>query len=483
MTNSKKKVMSAALAAICVLSAGACGKRETPAQQDQQQADVNTTPAATIASEDVQELLANEEEVEKLENPTVKFLANWDINPEAGKPKTPTLEMFEQLYGGKIETTIVGWDNRYTRLGELVSTGDSPDMFSAMDNDTFPMGLISGMFEPLDDYIDFDSDDWAYIKNVNDMFSYNGKHYVGAYDTEVEGILIFNKKTFTENDIKTPNEYMKEGNWTWDTFYDTMVKFCNPADEKYAIDGWWYESAFSLTTGVPYIGIENNKLVSNFDNDLIGKVQAYFLKIHDENLPVPKANYDWTVHPERVGQGKTLYYPCGLWLLQGSVQETDENGNVTKYVMDVIADEGQVGIAPMPKCPDADAWYLPARPYGFTLVSGAKNPKGVAAYVDCARRCRDNAKAKEIDEKSFKEDYHWTDEMLNDLEEIRKLTREHPMFEFYQSATTKLNDLVNNPIKETYNNGTAWASTKDSYKVMIQKELDGINKDIEAQNG
>ena len=42
-------------------------------------------------------------DAKKLENPTVKWLSFWDINPVNGKAVPVHLEMFENIYGGKIE--------------------------------------------------------------------------------------------------------------------------------------------------------------------------------------------------------------------------------------------------------------------------------------------------------------------------------------------------------------------------------------------
>ncbi|HCR74084.1 MAG TPA: sugar ABC transporter substrate-binding protein, partial [Ruminococcus sp.] len=44
----------------------------------------------------------------ELENKTIKFLSTWDINPDAtGKSVPLELALFQQKYGGNIETKIV----------------------------------------------------------------------------------------------------------------------------------------------------------------------------------------------------------------------------------------------------------------------------------------------------------------------------------------------------------------------------------------
>ncbi len=470
-----KKMISSALAALCVLSVGACGGgnsgggRTAGTQASDNAQTTLETPAATLASEDIAALLEGEEEVEKLENPTLKFLASWTINPQNGKPKTPALEMFEQQYGGKVEDIVCTWEQRYQTLGTLVAAGDAPDMFSAEDHDVCPRGPLYDMFSPLDEYIDFDSELWAPMKDVNGLFEFKGKHYAGIYNINAGDVMIYNKKTFTENGLTTPAELLEQDNWNWDTFYDMMIQYCDDTNGKYAVDGWWFEGAFSLTTGVPYIGIEGDKIVCNFENDLIGRVQEFFLKMNNEKLQFPKSDFEWQIHPERVGQGLTLFYPCGMWALE----DTD--------LMSQLGEPDEIAFAPMPKCPYADAYYLPIKVYGFSLVAGAKNPKATAAYLDCSIKCRDNEAAAAISKKQFEEDYHWTEEMFEMREKIKNLTLEHPIIEYYEAVNDKIKDLVNNPFKETYNNGVAWSTTKETYKVMIQKELDIANETLAKQ--
>ena len=55
------------------------------------------------------------------------------------------------------------------------------------------------------------------------------------------------------------------------------------------------------------------------------------------------------------------------------------------------------------------------------------------------------------------------------------MTEQHPMIEFYTAVNDNVNDLVNNPIKETYNAAVPWSQTKETIKMAVQKELDTVN--------
>lgn len=176
-------------------------------------------------------------DAKKPEKPTVKWLSFRDINPVNGKAVPVHLEMFENVYGGKIEYIQTTYDDKYDKLGAMIASGDSPDMFPAADPDTFPKGTAAKMFEPLDDYIDFDSDPWKDMIVVNDRFVYNGGHYVGATGTDAGTVMIYNRKTIENNNIEDPQELLANGNRTRDTFNEMMNNFCDKDEKKYAIDG------------------------------------------------------------------------------------------------------------------------------------------------------------------------------------------------------------------------------------------------------
>ncbi len=466
----KRKVITAVMTGILLLNAVGCSQsssqRSTDTTTTTPAPQTTTTPPATLKEEQQSAIAEIEVSGEKLENGTVKFLSSWDINPKEGKPKEISLEMFETNYGGKIEFIQCTWDDRYTTLGKMVAAGDSPDMFSAGDLDCFPQGAVNNMFIPLDDYVDFDSELWAPMKNVNDIFTLNGKHYVGATGTDTDTVMIYNKKTIEENGLQDPVKLLEEDNWTWDTFYDMMIAFCDRQNEKFAIDGWWFEGAISLTTGVPYIGMKDGIIVQNLDDPMVEKVQRFMYNMKKQDLPCPKSERGWQIYPSYIGMGKTLFYPIGIYSL---------------FEPERFPDYGEmedIMFVPMPRCPDADAYYLPARINGFALCSGAKNPKGVAAYLDCVMICRDNETAKQIEYDQIFEDYKWTDEMYEMLLKTREMTEAHPVFEFYTAVNDTVNDLVNNPMKETYNAGVAWAETKETIKMAVQAELDSVNQKL-----
>lgn len=477
-----KSIIAAVLAVGCVLTVTGCDE-EAPSSGGNSGG--NTPPSAnggsstpptsssptsttTMDKEDADKVAQIDIGAEKLEDPVVKFLSSWDLNPAEGQPLSVALEMFQTQFGGRIELVSTSWDDRYTKLQTLIAADESPDMFSAGDMDIFPKGVLSGYFQPLDQYIDFDSELWAPMKAVNDQFSANGKHYVGAINVESDSVMFYNKKTIADNGLDDPVDLLNQGKWDWDALWKMMTQFCNRDEGKFATDGWWFEGAISLTTGKPYIGIQDGKLVHNLDDPMIEKVQAYMLKMKENDLPCPKAERGWKIQPDDIGKGNTLFYAIGTYALYPHENKIQDFGEME-----------DVMFVPMPKCPDADAYYLPSRVNGFALIKGAKNPKGVAAYLNCEMASRDSEIAKEIGKRqAFEEGI--TQEQWDMLERVVDMTAEHPVIEMYNAVTPTIADYINNPMKEGYNAGVAWTQTRDSIRGPVQQELDSVNEKLKG---
>lgn len=468
------RLIAAGLSICCLAGLTGC-EDEAPVSGSSQPMQTTSATTATMKEEYAQivsDIDFKDVEVKPLEKPVVKFLCSWGINPVEGQPISIQLELFQTQYGGRVEDIITAWDDRYDRLATLVAADDAPDMFSAEDMDIVPKGVISGMFMPLDDYVNFDSELWAPLKATNDKFTHKGKHYVGATGVDSDCVMFYNKKTIADNGLDDPAELLAAGNWNWDTFRNMMVQFCNRDDNKFAVDGWWFEGGFSNTCGVPYIGTdENGKLIHNLDSEMITKVQDFMLDMKNNDLPVPKSDRAWEVHPELVASGETLFYPIGLYAL-------DPNENIIQN----FGEREDVMFVPLPKCPEADKYYLPCKVNGFALCKGAKNPEGVAAYLNCCMAGRKSEQGEELSRKIAFEEQGYTEEQYEMKKIVIEMTEAAPVVELYNAVTSKVAEYINNPMKEGYNSGASWTQTKEMIRAAVQKELDDANAKLDAIN-
>ncbi|MCH5350139.1 MAG: extracellular solute-binding protein [Oscillospiraceae bacterium] len=426
--------------------------------------ELNEEDKAAIAEIDVGD-------VEKLENSTVKWLSTYDINPEKGKPKMPDLELFENNYGGKIEWMITSYDTRYNDLATYVIGGDSPDMFPAQEFDTFPSKVVDGMFQPWDDYLDFnDAELWSSAKGAKalaEMHTLGGKHYVAATSTYSKCIMIYNKNTIEENGLDDPVELLEEGNWTWDTFRQMLSDYCSREDDKFAYDSWYFETQFMLTTGVPSIGMENGVLKNNLMTNEVERAQNFMFDLKKDDLPLPKAEFNWTEQRHRIASGNTLFWPCGTWALW----EAD---------LSDFGKPGEIMFVPMPRDPEADAYYLPSSMDAYALCKGAPNPEGAAAYMRCKLIAGNSDAAKEITERQYREDYGWTDEMIDMMHTVDELTDANPVISFHMGLATDVANAVDDGIKQASFSGADWATTRETINGMTDIAVEELNQKIAA---
>ena len=184
----------------------------------------------------------------ELENTTLTWFGHYSINPANGKSQSPDMYLFEKKYGGKIAEVITDWAGRYDSLAKSVMSGNGPDFFQADDMDSFPKGAIKAMFQPVDDYIDFESDLWKDVKNTADSFMFNDKHYVATIQVTPSIACAYNTATIAEMGFDDPAELLAKGEWTLDKFMQMCKDFVDTSQDKYALDGFWYYDAIQQTT-------------------------------------------------------------------------------------------------------------------------------------------------------------------------------------------------------------------------------------------
>ena len=384
---------------------------------------------AEIAAEDAR--LTGE-----LENKTIKWMANWDINPDASGKNVPIeLAIFQSRYGGVVEYHPVEWNTRYDSLANAINGGEGIDFFPASDLDAFPKGAIKDMFIPIDDYIDFESDLWSDMKDTMDQFVWNGKHYVIVNAVTGDNCLvIYNRTTIEENGLDDPAELLEKGEWTWKTFQEMLQQFVDPENGQYGIDGWWFEAGLSATCGVPYISRDaSGKLVNNLKDPAIARMQDWMYELGTTNcVAIGVGDYGWTEMPQYIGEGKTLFLPAGGWKLYSEKAQWSE----------VFGED--VMFVPMPKDPNAAEYYVPCGLDGYVMVKGGQNPEGVAKFADCKRVTITNERAEALASEQLYTDYGWTEEMVEMLDKCHELARANPHYDFYTAVSADVTTLLDN---------------------------------------
>ncbi|MDE7226080.1 MAG: ABC transporter substrate-binding protein [Ruminococcus sp.] len=401
----------------------------------------------------------------ELENKTIKWLSDWDINPNSsGKNKPVDLVAFEEKYGGKIEFIQCDYGNRYEKLAEMINSGDGVDFFYGGNMDAFPKGAVRGMFVPADDYIDFGSPLWEGVRSVNESLLWNNRHYCVVVQTTGDKVAcVYNRKTIREVGLDDPAELFAKDEWNWNTFENMIQRFADTDNQRYGIDGWWYEFALISTTGVPAVSIDNGKLVSNISSPAMERVQNYIYDLYSTGcIAIGVGDYGWTDHPEYIGEGKLLFYPVGLYSLYC---ESEQWKSI--YGEDVF-------FVPMPKDPEADKYYIPVGMESYCLVKGGSNPEGVARFLDCKRFAIIDDEIDTVGTEQLFDDFGWTDEMFEMYHKMRDMASENPFLDISTGVSADCAELLDNSLRLS-GKGTPWNETYDSVSPVLDKYLDEIN--------
>ena len=488
-----KRIAACAAAVMMAAAMTACGDTDSGTTSSNGGSTDNSTDGAvtTVMGKDLEESqqqviddIASDSKADDrvLTNTNIKWFSFWDINPTSSEDKDigVDLALFKSKYNGTIEYISTTWNTKFDDLAAAVLAHESPDFCGADDMDMFPKGAIKEMIEPIDDYINFDSDLWKDVKTACDQFVYHGGHYVGVSRVDPAYIWIYNKTVLQELGIEEPAEMFANGTWNWETMGDMCKAFADPENDKYALDAWYYENALTESTGIPLIGMENGEIVNNIEDPRIAKVQEYMYELQKNNVVYPKHENGWNVRGGKdkwgtgLASGLTLFYPIGFWAIEDAPSATAPFGDISA---------GDVMFAPVPCDKDSDAQYIPSRVHGFCIVNNAPNPEGVAAFLDCTRYAEADPKAKEVTYDQLKNDYGWTDEMIEMREKIYEMAAEHPVFEFAQGINQDVSDITDAILKATMHPSDphSWTETVQENKKALDWLIEDAQKKVADQ--
>lgn len=445
-----KRILAIAVSVVSVFSLVGCGKDDDKSKETNT---TTTTVKATLNQDEAQVISDKAESIEglpdiELANKEVRWLAHYPMNPNNTQAAAADLELFKAKYGGVVIDEVTSWEARYTDLASLVLSGNSPDIFPAHDMDAFPKGAIRGMFQPIDDYIDFNEELWADVAKSAESFSIKDDHYVAVIEISPSVVCIYNQKTIDENGLDDPAELFANGEWTLDKFISMCEEFLNVEEEKYGLDGYWYCDGIAQTTGVPMIEIgDDGLLVSNLNNPKIEAVENKMYEISKAGVIYPRKDNNWNTRGsgqtgEGMGDGKTLFIPCGFWGIEGTPEAVKLWGDV---------EAGEIRFVPMPLNTDGGntTHYIGAKASGYVLCEGAKNPEGFKALMYCKRACAIDEDIIALGENQRREVYKWDDTMIDMYHTINEMALENPVFELHQGVTEELATLFNNVISSS----------------------------------
>lgn len=480
--NNSKKIFAGLMALSMMAGLTACGNNDGSSDATSEET-TTTTTAKTVAvnteelKEDeaaaLEDTMSQLQDVE-LENKTIKWLAHYDLNPSSnGASKSVGLEMFEKKYGGEIQYYPTTWDNRFNDLSTYVLGGEGIDFFPGDDTANFPKGIVSGMFQPVDDYIDMNSAIWQNTKDAMELLNFGGKHYEFITTVTAEAVVIYNKATIEANGLDDPWDLYEAGEWNWDTFKQMLHDFVDEDSDQWGLDGFWAEKALFLSAGVPSVQSVDGNLVCNINDATVEKAMNYQYDLYTNGLVFPREQFAWSEQPSFMGEGRQLFYICGAWTVQAAPE-----------TWSTAIDPEDLGLAPVPSPADSDPWQG-ATLGGYALCKGAQNPEGVALFAECQIIGSNDESAVAISDRKAMDDYGWSQELIDKNKAINEIARQYPIVDLATGCSTDIASLTTDG-GDTIGlraalHGVDWATNREAIADTVIMLVDEVDQNVKAK--
>lgn len=484
-----KRIIAAVLAATMVLSLTGCNEEEAAevsASEPAEKKDMDDAAVSAAARALKDKLSYPDLKVTK----RIKWMAWWDMDETSGEA-----ELFKEAYGipetgddpgseGRIfEYTAVEYGSRYDSLTALISADNSPDLFPFEIRD-FPYGILANRYQPIDSIVDVNSEKWAGTKDLMDQFALNGKHYAAF-----TGISLFNLMWYKKSNIEAigaddPQELFRQGKWDWDAFLDVSRRWQlsgSEGAERYCVDGYFTEDEFIISTGVPMIGNDGTKLVSNMHDPAVERaVTGIITTLQKENLRYPRNElYSWNTNPAEWSKDTVLFFCEGTWRYEETLQKFKRQ---QKWADD------EIRVVPFPKDPSADKYYVQIKVDVPMWVVGSKNQEGVQAWLDISVTTSKDQTLKEASQdKSIRNPaQNWTRELIDFLDPLTSLGDDNPLtpiVEFKTGLGPNVYDgngdcAVVSMVTLPYFTGDSFVQLREENESMVLMAMEDINKKI-----
>jgi len=300
---------------------------------------------------------------------TIKIAAWWDMTPkpdnESGELLVAKLDEVQKKYNVKIEYLNVPYDQYKEKLITSTTAGQPFADITYIDSPWMPGLVKQGLLVPFDELVE----DRATLQE-NDygaMFDtvgvYDGKQYAWDSPKAEAGTGVFYNKTLLEKlGMKDLNEYVKEGNWNWDTFAAAAKEATRDSDGDGKIDTWGMTAyhadfLFSLVASNGGQLYDDKNMKEGFSSPETIQALEFLQKLYFTDKVARFNNAgDWGEQRKLFPEGNVLMMPGYIWEINDMPKNMGEN---------------KWSFVPFPKAPGAEDYVS-----GYGSLSMKAVPKG-----------------------------------------------------------------------------------------------------------
>ena len=503
------KFLASALAIATVIGAGSCGGGGGRTQGAGGGNDAGTgaagggDAASTTAAETTTVELTTAETFgtnEGVQEAASSITVNEDLHPQKkliflsswyNEENTAEYEIFRSNYGvpeageasyGDYADAIIVWNSYaygtgYDKLGQMVASGDSPDMYE-FTTLCFPYTAYRNMFQPIDDVIDMSGPEWDGYREISHQITWNGKMYCPVNQLRVEDLWYYRKSVLEEAGLPDPYQLFLDGEWDWDHLLDFGKQFKQTGDGKYLVDGWYYQAGIMNSSGVPMIGIDDSgKIINNLFTPEIERAAAVLRTMAEQGYCYPLVENGWSVNYKAWLAGDTLFMTDGDWFWRGDLY---------KYMKKMQIENTDFFFVPTPKNPNAEGHPCDYDVFGYAFCAGSTNVDSYRAWNKCLMLAKTDEAAIEAGKKQDYENHNWTDEaydlLWNNFENPVGTTLT-PVFDYSYGVGTDgirstSGDVPMDHIMKIPSRGTdqpTFEQAREEYANVINTNIDELN--------
>ena len=322
------------------------------------------------------------------------------LNPNAGVMKFAEKYLKSEYGIDDLEIVNVGPTEQRTRFINSVMSNEYFDIYW----DTFSPALIkNGYVQPID--VDMSVPLWSEVAASNEQFLWNGQRYYVVPGFAKQIMVYYNKSMFDEAGETYPADLFDQGEWDWDKMLEvaqnlTLDSNRDGTPEQYGLS-FGEPELLLFTTGKHLIAfMPDGTARNNIGSPEVARAVAYNMKLRQSGTMSPDPF-------KAFGDGSVAMCVA-------------HRGLAREWCVKMIKADN-LGVAPLPRDPDADQYYTEMEGGGFYMSKGAPNLQGaiaccnVYAYVIRSDEYRENIYESDI------ENGFWTMELQKQYEKSNNL--------------------------------------------------------------
>ena len=297
-----------------------------------------------------------------------------------------------------------------------------------------------------------------------EQYSWNGKHcYYPWFATTLCDYVYYSNARFEEFGITSPREYYENGEWTWDTFRDCMIKFIEASPEETVGVYGNITTDTICSTGIPLVSISDGKIINNMKTPEVERAMSFLEEICRQGLTAKKDGY-WGNEIKPLVMGNACFLSYGQYQYESLCEE--------RFA------EFEIDFVPFPRDPNADEYYYMTSTFGYMVPSGSDNVEGAATFIDMIRLCVTDPDLKEEMKQSTLTAKGWSEEQHDRMTAFENVGDYNIVADFSTGFDTDTTNLISNMLIDAAFNEASegWTSLRDSNIGSIDSVIADLNE-------